>query len=474
MSKQYFFDDQRLFVRENLERVYGGSQLVGTYRDPNVIIGYGWAWGIKGPDGRTHLLYEGYETGTNHVITAAAISDDGVHFVPRNTAVEAGIENPRLPNQLLPCAQNHSEMATVIEDPYAPAEERYKILYTDNAQTHTDWVIVDYILTSPDLIHWKKMIGSCWNPQGTEPLTGVFYNKVSGGYTILSRPDWGQRRVGITETRDWHYYTPLEMCLQCDSLDAPLTEIYGMPAMAYDDIFIGFPHIYSNLPQALCTKFSSGTMHVELAYSLNGHHWQRSLRTPFLSGEHPQLVERDGAADKMLFVLSAVRQADRSLLLYATTNKHEHGFPVANYADGDTSVSIFALRADGFVGLKAKQAGRLATREIAWLGGDLRVNLEAEKATCAIYVEGGRGAQPVPGLGHEDCRPFSGDCAEWKPMWQSGVSLDSMKEKTIIVEIRLENGIIYSLDYDGKSVMNIEAVRYRQRRQLPRRLGFQA
>ena len=29
---------------------------------------------------KIHLLYQGYEAGYNHIITAAAISDDGIHF----------------------------------------------------------------------------------------------------------------------------------------------------------------------------------------------------------------------------------------------------------------------------------------------------------------------------------------------------------------------------------------------------------
>ncbi|MBR6074879.1 MAG: hypothetical protein IKP87_06205 [Victivallales bacterium] len=64
MFKQFFFDDQRLFVRENLERAYGTTELVGTYRDHKICTSYCWAWTIKGPDGKTHLLYQGTVSGS--------------------------------------------------------------------------------------------------------------------------------------------------------------------------------------------------------------------------------------------------------------------------------------------------------------------------------------------------------------------------------------------------------------------------
>lgn len=41
--RQLFFDDQRLFVRENLERVYGEATLEELYRDEKLVDPYGWA-----------------------------------------------------------------------------------------------------------------------------------------------------------------------------------------------------------------------------------------------------------------------------------------------------------------------------------------------------------------------------------------------------------------------------------------------
>ena len=128
-------------------------------------------------------------------------------------------------------------------------------------------------------------------------------------------PDWGQRR-GNYRNGDWQTYTPLEMCLQVDSLNA-LAEIYGMSAIARENIFIGFPHIYTGFPQ-LQNKVCGGTMHVELSYSLNGRHWQRSLRTPFLSANI--LIDRARRRScKMLYVNSVLMQ--RTVIAFVC---HDH------------------------------------------------------------------------------------------------------------------------------------------------------
>jgi len=452
MFKQLFFDDQRLFLRENTKRHYGTPQWVGHYSDPTANTSYGWSWGVKGPDGKIHLLYFGTKPYSEEYYEhhfRAAISDDGIHFVPRNTAAEAGLENPECPNQLLPVDTTGSEIATVIVDEHAQPNERYKILFADNH--HLDkYYVEDYVLASPDLIHWHRINNSCWNPYGTEPVMGAFYNDVAGKFTILSRPHWGQRRVGVTDTADWHYFSPLELCLQCDSLDQELAEIYGMPAIAYDGWFIGFPHMYSNLPHIRDSKSKGGTMHCELAYSLNGHHWQRSLRTPFISLDNPGIVSAFGKPAKMTYIGSVVRMDDGSMLLYGGANTHEHGTPPKNVGPGETGVEIFRLREDGFVALSTANPAEesiITSRDIVWESGLLNVNIQAESATCALYTHEDGESKVIPGFDHCDCTQFSGDSTKWVPQWKGG-SIEQFAGKGMLIEVKFRNGTIYSFSGD--------------------------
>lgn len=477
MFKQLFFDDLWLFARENTRRVYGDMQLVGQYRDELLNISYCFAYAIKGPDGKTHLLFQGLMRGpavSGALRYGAAISDDGIHFEPRNTAEQAGMENPEFPYQLFPADPMGSEIAAVLEDKKAPPDERYKMLFTDNTYQVEKNHIADRVLFSSDLITWKEKCGCYWNPVGTEPLLGTFYNPVTDKYTVLCRPDLTYRRVVITETPDWQYYSPMEACLQSDSLDDPLAELYGMPAIEYDGWFIGFPHFYSGFPQILNTKCTGGTMHVQLAYSHNGRHWQRSLRTPFIDATHPDIVKSMGEKGNMTFLTSAIRQDDGSLLLYVSTNLKEHGTPNEKIEKKDTCVNVFKLREDGFVGLAAeegKEPARVATREIVWHSGEVAINIAAKQATCAVYERTFYKVSPLPGFAHEDCVPFSGDSTHWIPEWKGG-DLKQFADRILIFELRYSDGTLYSISGDGTPVMGIEGARFIKYGRLPAHKGY--
>ena len=460
MFKHLFFDDQRLYVRQGLHRAYGTPEVVGTFVDPNLTSPYGWCFAARGLDGKVHLLYNGIlatRTGSFVHGFGAAVSGDGIHFVPQETGLARAEDKWPLPNQILPPSEERSEIAALVEDPKASSEERYKMLYSDILDSCH---IRDDVYASPDLVHWRRMEGSCWNTQGTEPIAGAFYNPLTKGFTILPRLDWGQRRVGVTETRDWKNFTPVDLCLQCDSLDEPLAEIYGMPAFEYDGWFIGFPLIYSGFEQGIFTKYHSGEMRVQLAYSLNGRHWQRSLRTPFICGEDIP----DGPWP-MTFLSSMLRDEDGSLLLYVCACRRQHGTPYPKMV-GNAAVKVMRLREDGFVKLAtdADGEGTLALRETCWQGGPLRINLQASHATCAIYKYNSGGKQAW--LSHDDCIPFAGDATCWTPRWRNG-SLDDLNGKLVNIEVRLQNGALYSISYDGIPLMTLQSRRYEQFGVLP-------
>ena len=94
------------------------------------------------------------------------------------------------------------------------------------------------------------------------------------------------------------------------------------------------------------------------------------------------------------------------------------------------------------------------------------VNLEAKKATLAVYEVRDEEQWSMPflleGYAHEDCVPFSGDSTDWVPVFQNGKKLDDLKGKTVMLEIKIEDGTIYSISGDFTSIMNTEGVRYRK------------
>ena len=104
----------------------------------------------------------------------------------------------------------------------------------------------------------------------------------------------------------------------------------------------------------------------------------------------------------------------------------------------------------------------VAFREVCWGGGEISVNISAEKATCAVYEMVTQGFEPQLRLSHEDCELFFGSSTDWHPHWKNGATLDDLKGKTIVIEVRFRDGSIYSCSGNGTALMDLEAERYRQ------------
>jgi hypothetical protein len=355
------------------------------------------------------------------------------------------------------------EIAFIYEDKHARSEEeRYKLLMSGCMQGRLK--VLDDVYVSPDLISWEKLEGASW-ADGAEPLASIFYNEHEKVHTVIERPFWGIRAVGYKETRDFKDYTEFRHCLNVDSVDEDLCEIYGMYAFEYDGNYIGLPHIYRGFESSLSAKFSSGIIDTQLAYSTDGRYWRRSLREPFISGVN-------GSLDKTypLVWVSGMMRIDGGINLYASASEKEHG--PAFRKPGTGKILIFRLREDAFVSLRSKDASSesiVATREKIWHGGDLHVNIKARRATVAVYTTSTLDlgcnllgiSEPLEGFSHEDCIPFCGDSTDWVPEYKSGKRVAELVGKTLVFEIKFEDGELFSLRGDYTDVFNVEGAVYR-------------
>ena len=166
-----------------------------------------------------------------------------------------------------------------------------------------------------------------------------------------------------------------------------------------------------------------------------------------------------------------------NIYFYCSASEYEHG--PAFRQPGKGMVLVMRLRADGFISLVAESADEpavLATREKVWHGGELHVNLRAKRATMAVYCSsetenlGGNVlgiSHLIEGCAHEDCVPFEGDSTDWVPQFKSGKTLDSLTGKTLVFELRWEDGEVWSLSGNYTDVFNTQAARYRKFGVLP-------
>ena len=130
---------------------------------------------------------------------------------------------------------------------------------------------------------------------------------------------------------------------------------------------------------------------------------------------------------------------------------------------------VTKLRNDGFISLSTEDKEKeavIATREKLWHGGEFSVNLKAEKATLAVFYADDLNTlafnKPYPGMTHEDCMEFSGDSTNWIPQYKSGKTFDELKDKTVIFELKMQNGEVFSFSGNFTDIYNTQAARYRK------------
>ena len=440
MASYLFFDDHRLLVREGLHRVLGTPILL---RDTLYTQAGGQVSGAqcrvwKENDHSYHMFYQAFQNGQgNNICVLAAHSEDGLHFVPRNTAREAGIENPAYENQVIP--GTHAELFTLVDTGKSPG--RLKMLVS----RYGDLTVTSEIYESDDGIHWM-LSSHRWHENGTEPVGSVVYSRQYGKYILLCRPYWGVRRVCESRTEDFAHFTRPDPVLTVDALDKPLSEIYGLYGFAYKDLYVGILTMYETKPSNIW-KYMGGYIRGQLAYSFDGAHWQRCLRSDFMPTDAP--------FSGMIFASEMRRDECGNVLLYAGGTSQEHGY----FHNEGSAIGVFRLREDGFAGLQTDGTGRMRTRETL-INGAFDINIQAERATCALYAsdDASRGEKAIPGFGHEDCEPFSGDCTHWTPEFKGDVS--DLVGRVITIEVKLEKGVLWGINGDFEKMMNTEAMRY--------------
>lgn len=483
MSTILFFDNQYLNLWDNVVRKTGKPELISQslYRDPNANVSWGFPCVYKEPKNEIwRLIYLGW-TPDKKRLPLLAESENGVRWRLRDVTKEVSLPNRLLPNQLLPL-DLFGEWPACFVDPHAEPEERIKGLVV----YHTSrFHIGTRLWVSPDGIHWKDT-GVAWQKIGPDPGTGVFWNKVRQSYVITTRADWTDRRIAVFETQDWRNFTTPELALQADSLDGPISELYGMPVFPYEEYYIGFlwiyhavPYINGRLPYQPAWrgfggylepgefsphKFWEGRVDCQLAYSLNGWHFQRTLREPFIANSEPG---KPGSG--MVYPSCMIQKEDGALWIYASTSTREHG-----YIDhGEDGIVIYKLRQDGFMYLQSKTGiGKIGTRPVYWKGGELALNVQAQGGGVRVQITDIHG-KPLEGYTFEDSIPFNEESTHWEPTWQGDKRMRSLAKTALRVEVALWNARIYAIRGDFIPMTGGETWRFIHEGMVPKpRAGF--
>ena len=184
----------------------------------------------------------------------------------------------------------------------------------------------------------------------------------------------------------------------------------------------------------------TGKVDAQLAWSMDGKHWERGIRTPLFANGEPGtptagLVYPNSALDRTCDAASqfqcvaaaeqnqtftAARDGrDDDILLFASASSVEHGRMSLDSGNASGSVLTYSLRRDGWVSLtNGGGVGRLGTRVLEWGGrGNLSLNVNARGGEARVQVSTPDDNLPLPGMSFADCRVFTGDSTSWIPQW---------------------------------------------------------
>lgn len=318
------------------------------------------------------------------------------------------------------------------------------------------WALFGYregprVAFSPDGLRWN------WGPDAAPPLfessdvTNYFHDPHNKRFvSTYKTTNRRHRAVGIALSDDGSHWTkPVAGAVfGADDLDPDATQIYGMPAFPYQNLYIGLPWIYHARwikygkylsPESMYEAQAGSplTIDVQLAWSWDLVNWNRTpTRSPFIP------LGAGGAFDSgMVFTARApVIVNDKLYFYYGGFNR------VHDDARGiEGAIGLATLRLDGFCSMQAgKDEGWLISRREVFRTP--RVHINAATAQDG-FVEAellDRDNHVIPGFSRHECVPFRGDSVRHTLEWKSGDFPEEWRGRDKKIRFHLRNADLYS------------------------------
>ncbi len=257
-----------------------------------------------------------------------------------------------------------------------------------------------------------------------------------GGYDTIEpgaageRLNTGQSRRGVARMTSKDLWTQWQgqpqQVVAPDELDAHAgyNFFYGMPVKYFAGIYWGFIQVFR----------MNDFMHVELAWSRDGIHFERLPTRPRLIGYGP-----DGSwDDTMTLACPNWIEVGNEWWVYYCGSDGPH-----DTSDKGHHTGLAKFRKEGFVALHGPRGGGVVcTRQIRWPGGSLQINANAHAGELRVRVSDSL-RKPLEGYNYEDCGRFTGDSTSHEVTW-GGRSLDALRGQVIRLEFFLKEADLYT------------------------------
>ena len=463
-----FVDTTEIHQLVNLERFVNSPRFdrVVLQADEPWELGYGAAaWGsvVKESDGRLRMWYMLFDARCYCV----AESDDGLTWHKPNLGLVEfrGSKDNNIFCKLDPDAP-HGELNNwdgycVLRDDGDPdPQKRYKLFA--NMQDHHMWAFAyrerypdttqeledaaremwgDYMMTSPDGIHWSE-------PQ-------MIYPRPAGDYMMVIRDErnkqWfmnrrvkeysddtlgvrSRRNIGIATSPDLLDWSRAEIVIlnDQDTGFGRLWEWHGMTPFNYGNLDLGFLEMQDSV-------FRGG---VELACHRDGGQWQRVLPGVKFLGQGPEgspyrlcsypLHNPPIPMGDELFIYSQVAGGPRD--------------------DGISPrvVGLYRIGLDRFLGLSHSHpkthepTGLLVTTPQFVPSDELEVNVEAYNDGQIRVAVADSELNIIPGFSFDDCVPVRENAVRSPVCWRERPNLAELRGKEVMLLFNVDQATLYS------------------------------
>jgi hypothetical protein len=398
--------------------------------------------------------------------TALATSRDGIHWDRPNLDVVPGTNLVIAPRGDF----RRDGVSVWIDHDTKDPSERYKMYYyAREGKIGSELKPVGgFLLKSADGIHWK------WGGKisGASDNNTFYYNPFRKKWVFTIRresrptPPWStdEKRGGGRARSYWesdsfdaalNQWNGAAFWFGADKLDNKRAnynigeepQIYKVDAVGYESLLIGLIQPHYGPSNEVCAKGGYPKLtELQLAFSRDGFHWDRTSRETFISGyphkkeswERAYIHSIGGVCnivgDKLHFYYTAFKGDE--------TNRNPIAHWNGMYANASTGLAT--LRRDGFVSMEAeKDEAFLLTRVVKFTGNYLFVNVDGPRGR--LYAElCGEDGKALPGFTRNDCLPITLDTTKYLVKWKNGESLQSFSGKPIRLKFYLTNAKLYA------------------------------
>ncbi|MFA6547161.1 MAG: hypothetical protein WCS99_22280 [Limisphaerales bacterium] len=474
-DRQLFLDDALVDLAQtrNITRTVNPPESIRKVLQPDQpweALGFIFYCSVVDDDGQVKLFHGSYDAEKKKHFSLAT-SSDGLNWTRPSLGLKSfqGSKD----NNILPV---EAVEAGVFLDPHAPAEKRYRLLFTKGWPDPAKAGV--FVASSNDGVHWTSVPERLlpfvpdsqpsavwderlqqyaiylreWDPVRTVARVAVADLEVPWPYDHSVPPFhvWGKEKIP-TLSRE------LPKVMAPDEQDPPNVDIYTSAVVKYPfapNVYVAFPAAFQLYKGAVwkgrACNTADGAFDVQFAASRDGISWNR-WREPYVAaGVH------EGLDLRIVSMGPGMVRRGRLLYQYFVGCTFTHGRPVVWDKDLDNragwlrrergGIYCATQRVDGFVSMDAANThGTLITRPLVFKGNRLHLNIHTAGSGSAKVALLQADGTPHPGFASADCEIISADEIDYEVRWKGGVDISALAGKPVRVQLEMRNAKLYAL-----------------------------